>query len=166
MKNKLKKFSLIVVCLLIASCGFRPLYQNTNTLNGGTSVLNNIWVDTIRDQSGLELRNNLIDRFYNAGVPEHPPYHLKIDLTERTRDLVIERDSTTTRKQLVITADYKLIETATGKTVENGSVRSASSYNILDSQYTTTVTQDQIRHQVLTDLADKITLRLAVVLDR
>ncbi len=158
--------NILFFCLLLTSCGFRPVYQNTNTVTGGVSVLNSIWIDTIPNEAGLELRNALIDRFYNNGTPEKPPYRLRITLTERGRDLVIRRDSTTTRTQLVITADYVLMETATGQEIERGSMRAASAYNILSSQYTTQVTQDEARHQVLTELADKITLRMAVVAGR
>lgn len=157
-------FVLFFFCLFFAACGFRPLYQNTNTLTGGVSALNDIWIATIPDASGLELRNALVDRFYHRGIPEDPHYHLKIVLRERARDLVIEKNSVTTRSQLVITADYKLIETATGRTIESGSQRAASSYNNLSSQYTTVVTQNQARHQVLSELSDKITMRMAVVM--
>lgn len=156
----------VLICLILSSCGFRPLYQNTDTLSGGVSSLNDIWIDSIPNQSGLELRNGLIDRFYHAGVPEHPRYHLHIDLIESYRNLALSKDSVTTRSQLVVTAEYRLMETATGEAIEKGSIRAASSYNILSSQYTTVVTLDQARHQILAELADKMTMRMAVVMDQ
>ncbi len=154
------------VTLLVAACGFRPLYSNTNTLAGGTSVHDNIWIDQIPDADGLNLRNALIDRFYHNGTPDSPAYILKINLTRSTRDLAIRKNDTTTRAQIVYRADYTLADRANQQIIDSGSIRAIGSYNILESQYTTIVTQDRASQQALEEMADKLTLRLGVVLEK
>ena len=164
--RKLKIPSLLLAStfwLLVSACGFTPLYSNTNTLSGGRSSLDNVWVETIADADGLALRNNLIDRFYHNGTPEDPTYTLRIVLTRDVRDLAIQKDATTTRSQIVFRADYTLLRQDTRQTIDSGSVRAIGSYNILSSQYTTLVTENAAREQALQEMADKIALRLSVV---
>ena len=160
------RFAALLLALFIAACGFRPLYSGTNTLAGGTSVHDAIWIDQIPDADGLNLRNALIDRFYHNGTPEHPAYVLKIVLTRNSRDLAIRKNDTTTRAQIVYRADYTLADRANQQIIDSGSIRAIGSYNILESQYTTIVTQDRASQQALEEMADKLTLRLGVVLEK
>jgi LPS-assembly lipoprotein len=155
----------LVFCLFLAACGFRPLYQNTNTLAGDATSLQQIRIANIPDQSGLRLRNALMDRFYHSGRPANPAYVLETRLVENHRDVIIEKDDTTTRRQIVLSAEYRLLEQNTRRVIDSGALRATSAYNILPSQYTTLVTEDDARLDAIRDLADKITLRLATVLE-
>jgi len=151
---------------LLAACGFRPLYQNTNTLAGGATSLQQVWVANIPDRSGLRLRNALMDRFYHNGRPANPSYLLEVKLAENHRDVIIEKDDTTTRRQIVLSAEYRLLDQNTRRVIDDGALRATSAYNILPSQYTTLVTEDEARGNAIRDLADKMTLRLATVLEK
>jgi LPS-assembly lipoprotein len=153
--------ALILVAFALVGCGFTPLHSAHT--NSDTS-LNRVWIDTLPNSDGLMLRNALIDRFYTNGMPDQTPYILQIELTQLQRDLVIDKDSTTTRAQLVYRADYHLIDRTTRQSVDSGSMRAIGSYNILSSQYTTLVTENAAREQALQELADKLTLRMGVVL--
>jgi LPS-assembly lipoprotein len=154
-----------MICFfLITACGFRPLYQNVDTLSGGTTALDRIYVDRIANGPGVMLRNHLIDRFYNSGMPEDAPYVLQVTLFEDRRNLAISRQDTTTRSQLILRAQYKLLDRATRQTVDSGEARAVNSYNILSSQYTTLVTENEARELALQELADEITRRMAVVM--
>ncbi len=160
------RLAALALMLFIAACGFRPLYGGTNTLTGGTSTHDQIWIDQIPDYTGLTLRNALIDRFYHNGTPDNPAYLLKVTLTANSRDLAIRKNDTTTRAQIVYRADYALVERTSQKIVDSGSIRAIGSYNILESQYTTIVTQEAASRQALEELADKLTLRMGVVLEK
>lgn len=172
-----------LLCVAVAACGFRPLYQNTDTLSGDGSRFDLIEIAEIKgiesnvstnamnivnntnSVNAFNLRNALIDRFYHNGYPQNPLYVLQIATQETRRDIVIERDDTKSRAQIVILAHYKLLDKGTRAVVDQGSIRSSSSYNILLSEYTTSVTREHARDMTLRDLADKITLRMAVVLE-
>jgi LPS-assembly lipoprotein len=156
----------LALCLLIAACGFQPLYRNTNTLTGGSTSLQRVWIQTIPNESGVRLRNALVDRFYHNGSPQNPDYTLEVNLIEHQRGIVIERDDTTTRSQIVVSAQYTLRRKSDRTVIDTGTLRASSAYNILSSQYTTLVTMDQARVNALRDLADKMTLRLATILER
>lgn len=157
--------STLIALILLSGCGFRPLYQNTNTVNGGGTTLDIVEINDIPNAIGQAFKNALIDRFYHNGYPQSALYILKVSLEESGRDIIIQKNDTTTRSQLVLRATYELINKQTRQLVEKGSVRSVSSYNILPSQYTTLVTQNDAREKNTREAADKITLRIAVVLE-
>lgn len=156
---------LLLGCLCLAACGFRPVYGTGTTIGGGDTVLDQVSISSIAGPTGLMLKNALIDRFYHNGYPDEPRYVLKVTLQETARSIVIQKNDTTTRTQYVVRALYTLQDKATGKLADQGDIRAVSSYNILQSQYTTVVTQNQARELSVRDLANKIALRLAVVLE-
>lgn len=154
----------VLSVLIIAGCGFRPLYYDVNTVSGGESVLDQVSISSIQGSSGQQLKNELIDRFYNSGYPENPPYVLAIELKEATRDIVIQKDDVTSRAQIVMIINYVLLEKETRKTLSKGAVRAVGSYNILGSQYANIVTRETARDLALKELADKMALRVSVIL--
>jgi LPS-assembly lipoprotein len=166
--EKRKHCAMLFLALFVAACGFRPLYQNTNTLTGQLTSLDQITIDQIAPggQSAQALKNALIDRFYHQGYPQNAPYVLKIAIQETGRNIVIEKNDTTTRQQLVITANYDLTDRRTRKSIEHGIIRAVGAFDVLESQYTTLVTENSARDAAIKELADKIQLRLAVVLDK
>ncbi len=156
--------SCFLSALLVAGCGFRPLYYDVSTMSGGESVLDNVSISSIAGSTGQQLKNELIDRFYNNGYPENPQYVLSIELKEATRDIVIQKDDVTSRAQIVMIINYVLLEKETRKILGKGAERSVGSYNILGSQYANIVTRDKARDLALKELADKMALRVAVML--
>lgn len=159
--------ALVASLALLNGCGFRPLYGNANTLAGSATSLDQIIIeDTPGGASELNIKNALIDRFYHHGYPENAPYSLRVALQESARSIVIEKNDTTTRTQLVMSAAYTLINRSTRQVIDKGVIRAVSSYNILPSQYTTLVTQADARDMAIRELADKLTLRMAVVMEK
>ncbi len=158
-------FAVCMMAIVISACGFRPLYQGTNTLAGGSSPLDSVEIAEMRGSLGLFLKNALIDRFYHNGYPSNPRYTLKVNVIETYRNIVIQKNDTTTRTQLVLRANYELIDRTTRKSIDSGSMRAVMAYNNLLSQYTTVVTQNDARDAAIRDLADKLTLRTSVVVE-
>lgn len=159
----MRKILLLSMLLFLSGCGFQPLYGTNSTAE---AVLDNIWIDTIANANGVALRNELIDRFYHNGYPQNPSYVLSVTLVEKYRDLDIQEDDTTTRAQLIMRATYQLKDRETGRLLFSETARSVNSYNILASQFTTTVTAQEARNRGTRDLGDKIQNRLAIYLSQ
>lgn len=152
---------IVLASFMLGSCGFKPLY---GTYGEKAEVLQNVWIDRIRDEQGQALRNHLIDRFYSDGYPQAARYNLQITLSNFTRSLDVQKDDTTSRAQLIIRAKYQLIDRQTNRAVHEATIRSVNSYNILASQFTTTVTQEDAEDRALRDLADKLKTRITLFL--
>ena len=156
----------ILACLMLlglGACGFRPLYAPLDQVEG-SSLLEDVWIETVYGSSGVILRNYLIDGFYRHGYPPQARYILTVGLSEYARDVDIQKNDTTTRAQLVMLANYQLRDRTTQKVIDTGQIRSVSGYNILLSQYTTLVSQNDAKDRALKELADKIQTRMALVL--
>jgi len=143
---------ILVALLMLTACGFTPMYGERQQ-----GVLNAVAIDNIPDREGQYLRNRLIDRFYTGGMPSDPGYVLSVSrINEKRTDLDVTKSSNTTRAELKLTTSITLRDKDTGKVILKRDLQSAGSYNILSSQFTTRVSEDNTRLGILDDLARQI----------
>lgn len=156
--------------LLVAACGFTPLYGSGNTGSSGLSAtqgLDQVDIDLIPDEEGVYVRNILIDQFYRGGYPSSPRFRLSVTpIQEQIVYLDITVDSESTRRQITVRSTLQLIDLSTGETVLNRAVSAISSYNVIGSQFTTRVSENDAREGALADLARQIETQVALYLKR
>lgn len=150
--------TVLFMVLCLAACGFHPVYGvNKYTSVGAETRLAAVQIGSVPNREGQYLRNALIDRFYRDGRPQNALYALKIEpISESQRDLDITIDADSTRGQLKLATDIKLTELSTGKTLLERQVQSIASYNILASEFTNRVAEQNTRENALDDLARQI----------
>lgn len=147
------------MALTVTACGFRPMYGDQAIASSPSvqSALNSIQIANIPDRSGLYLRNQLIDRFYKSGAPASPVYHLTVNKIDEVRtglDVTIDEEST--RAQLRLSTTLTLTRADTSEVLLARPLYTLVSYNILESQFTTLVAEDNARLNGLNDLARQI----------
>jgi len=170
--------------LLLSACGFTPMYGEgagapaatttttaaTTAAAAGQSVparLNMVEIDLIPDQSGVYLRNILIDHFYQDGYPAAPTHRLTISPVQETRsDLDITQDSEATRRQIRLAATLTLSDLQSGAVVLTRGLTAISSSNVLGTQFTTRVSENDAREAALADLARQIEMQVALYFSR
>ena len=152
--------------LLLTSCGFAPVYGDLGSKTEQSAVettLAQIAIDNIPDREGQYLRNALIDRFYRHARPATAPYALSVaKIRERLIDLDITKSSDTTRGQLRLDTEIALTDRKTGKTLLTRKLRAVTSYNILGSEFTNRVSEQNARENALDDLARQIELQVSL----
>ncbi len=153
---------------LLAACGFQPLNSKTSgdasgraAEQGSLNELATVRIAPLSDRTGQEMHNFLRDRLNPSGQPSAPRYELQIQLNESIREVAIESDETATRADLSIIANYSLRRFDDQKVVTSGRSRSVSSYNILEKQFASTISEADARSRTLRDIADDIRVRLA-----
>jgi LPS-assembly lipoprotein len=171
-----KFFPLILsggILLSLSACGFQPMYGTHAAAPSATgetaeAALADIEISNIPDRSGLYLRNALIDRFYANGAPSAPRYILNVSpVVERKRDLDLTKSAEATRYQLYLSTTLTLTDTRNPSApVLTRALFSTNSYNALESEFATRVTEDSARLSGLNDLARQIELNLALFLNR
>lgn len=164
--SSLPRSFVVLFVFVLAACGFTPMYGSGA---GGSAAkeLEQVDIALIPDQSGVYLRNILIDHFYQDGYPVSPAYTLRVgSLTETKSDLDITVESEATRKQIRVTARVLLVDNATGQTVLTRNVNALTSYNVLGSQFTTRISEADAREAALTDLARQIENQVVLYLKR
>ena len=146
--------AVLLAVFLLSACGFTPLYGSAGQNHAAQGELQDIAIDVIPDREGQYLRNRLIDRFHTGGTPAAPRYILRLTPVREDRtNLDITKTADTTRAQLRLSTTMVLREAAGGKEVLTRDLYAITSYNILASQFTTRVSEDNARLNALDDLA-------------
>jgi Predicted secreted (periplasmic) protein len=150
--------------LALAACGIRPLYAPPSEGEDGAAVssdLASVAVSSIPDRRGQLLRNKL-SGLLQSGSGAAEKYLLDISLEETQQSLAIRTTGFATRSSLRINAIYKLLDSTTGQPLVAGSVAATSSYDLLDSDFSTLTAIDDARTRVVDRLATDLRNRLAV----
>ncbi len=163
----MKRYSLCAAffCLLLASCGFQPMYATADF--GGqldeavAEKLQQVAIESIPDRSGQILRNNLIDLMYRKGRPAEPQYRLKVDLRTSEEYLGLLANSTSTLAEVDCTATFTLAD-AQGKEVFHGTSHSATTYDRLNNQFVNLSAHDDAVSRILREIATQIANQVAM----
>lgn len=158
--------ALLAGLFLLGACGFRPLYGTAEDGSSAFDELETVQVAPLPDRTGQRLHNLLRDRINPRGQPQAPKYILQITLSEDLENLAIEQDETATRANLKLSARFSLVSVEGGQVVFRGGSNSVNSYNIVDSQFATFVSERDARDRALRELSEDIRLRLATYFTR
>lgn len=160
-----KSFALVLV-LVLAACGFSPMYGQYKDKNA-VAGLDKIEIATIPNEEGIYLRNALIDRFYENGYPSSPTHKLTMSMVSaENRDLDITISSEATRRQIRLMTTLTLIDLATQKPVLGRTLTAISSYNVVGSQFATRIAQKDAQEAALTDLARQVEMQVSLFLNK
>jgi LPS-assembly lipoprotein len=167
---KSSRFCLLVILLTLSlsACGFRPVYTATTDTGHNVYVrdsLAQIEIAPIPNKIGVDLRNNLIDKIYQAGSPASPVYRLDVTVKDlRVFETGIARDAATIREQLKLLVSAKLTNIETNEVIFNRDFSSLTNYNILSSEYTTIVAREDAQNRAVNQVGDDIVTRLTLYL--
>jgi len=154
------------VALSLAACGYRPLYGNASSGAQVSDELSKVRIGLIANRAGHRLRNHLLDRMNPKGEPVSPTYALSVDLVESRVDLGVRRDETRTRANLTLTARFQLVDLSTNRLVLKATSRRVASFNIRDADFATISAESAARRRSVELLAEEITQRVAIYLNR
>jgi LPS-assembly lipoprotein len=153
--------ALLLFVLLLAACGFHPLYDQHSH---GDDALAMVQISRLEDRTGQQFNWLLQDRFYGGQAQGTPVWKLDVHLTTEKQELGIRRDSVATRARLTMNATFTLTPlNGQGETLR-GSERSFVSYNIFTNPYATRTAEDNATRRGMEELADLVTNRIALYL--
>ncbi|AQR60475.1 hypothetical protein BZG35_01495 [Brevundimonas sp. LM2] len=145
---------LALVSLLLAGCGFTPLYGDT----GASGALSRIAVRAQDDRLGYRLREQLEDALgWDRGAA--PLYRLETVVEQSRRPLGRRIDDTAARYELTVRAAWTLTPTAAG-TPLTGTQAVTTTYAAADQPYAAIAAQQDGEDRAATELARMIRLDL------
>lgn len=153
--------AVVALALLVAACGFRPLFGNFDDGNA-SAELAMIEIEPIADRIGQQLHNQLLDRLSPEGRPAEASYKLRIELRESRQGFAVDKAEFATRAAYRLSGTYSLFEPDGQKPIHSGRVTSISSYNILRSDYGTLVAEQDARGRAVEQIASDIRTGLAL----
>lgn len=143
--------------LLLAACGFQPMYGAGPT--GGVAI-GPVTVEQIDGKAGHVLKTEL-DRILAVENNGAPPMLLQITLQERVTPLGIRVDESATRAEMRLIANYVLTP-ASGGRVMRGSVFSVVNYDIPTAAFGEITAQDDARERAAETMAQRFRAELAL----
>lgn len=161
----------IIAIFALSACGFHPVYGTysggkTAEGNSANTMMGQVAIANIPDRSGQFLRNALIDRLHASSEPESTLYTLKIEpLIETNKELDITKSSEATRAQLRIKTHMVLVD-KNGNHLVSRDLSSMSSYNVLESEFATRITENAARENAINDIARQVERNLALYFNR
>ena len=159
---------LLALCALAlpvaaGACGWEPLYADPQTATA-SEALRAVKVTPISERVGQQLELALRASLNPNDIATKPLYRLDVTLRTTLRDLGIQSQGLGTRGEVDVNADYKLIELASNKVEQSGSIHTSDSFDILANGYTTLVAEDDAKRRCVEDLRREIVARLTLLL--
>ncbi len=148
--------------IALAACGFRPLYASGPDGSGPGDSMAAIYVESIPERVGYQLRNHLLDRFGASGSSDRAAYRLKISLREQTTGVAIRPNASITRYNYTLQARYDLFPADGSAAVKSGNVSALAAYNVATSPYATVVAEQDASDRAAGDIAERLRVELAV----
>jgi LPS-assembly lipoprotein len=142
--------------LLLAACGFQPMYSP-----GGGSAIGPVQINEIEGKAGHVLRTEL-SRILAVENGASPPSHLEITLSEQVTPLGIRIDESATRAELRLIANYVLTPPGQGAQVVRGSVVTVVNYDIPTAAFGEIAAQDDARERAAETMAQRFRAELAL----
>ncbi|MEK9755286.1 MAG: LPS assembly lipoprotein LptE [Rhodospirillaceae bacterium] len=155
----------MLVCGLLAGCGFRPLYGEQQ---GGSiaAQLLSIEIEAGRNREGQMFRNELVRLLYGGGRPSRAVYRLKMELSEGKSSLAVRKSAYATRGNLKMSVNFELYEVSTGKVTFSSTSSSTVSYNVLDAEFSALLAEKNARERALRMLGEEVRVLLGNYFDR
>ncbi|MBL9011408.1 MAG: hypothetical protein JNL56_09540 [Alphaproteobacteria bacterium] len=155
--------------LMLAGCGFRPLYGTSSIPQGAESAFATIRVEPIAatndsDRIGFLVAEALDRTLHTPGHNEPVAYALAVKLADERRGLAVQDDASVTRYNYRLVAEWALTPLGAETPATSGRAETTASYNVVDSQYATLVARKDAEDRAAREIAEQIKLRLAVSL--
>lgn len=156
MRARLVAFLLLLSAPTLAGCGFTPLYASPG-VSSGLSSIESVAPD---GRTGFLLREALDDAL--ARDESKPAaWRLTMDLREIRTPRGRRVDSTASRYEMVLEANWKLTSTATGTVAVEGNTSTEVTFDRADQPYAAIVANQDAQSRAASELARKIQLQLA-----
>ena len=146
---------------MLAGCGFHPLYapRGPGDWDPDLAAIN---VLRITERPGQILASALRENLNPSGASVPKRWDLQTGLRVTRSDLGIQRNATATTSEITVSASFAVIDTKTNKTVYSSSSNAVGDFDQVRDAYATQVAAEAARDRALREVADEMTLRLAI----
>ena len=154
-----------------AGCTVQPLYYAgpvtlASVAPGLSARLASIAISDTVTRPGQEVRNYLIIMFGGGrGEPANPAYRMQLNVTTRVIGAQVVQIGTTasepTSSIVTVTANYRIIETATGREVAAGSRSTNSAFDYPRQLYAAARAQRDAENRAARETAEMVRLAVA-----
>lgn len=154
---------LVAAALLLAGCGYRPLYGSSSETAGVAATLSSISIPEAEDRVGQLIRNDLLSSM-RAGEGEEK-YTLFLKPVVKRSGVIDKPLPDVTRNAITLAVSYELVDRSSGSVVHSGKTFSNASFDVIrqpfaDLQAETNATE-RAAHEVSTDIRTRLAAHFA-----
>ncbi len=140
-----------VLLLLLASCGFKPLYHS-----GNNEIFSKVMIAENNSDINRRFYRSISELVTLADDKDKAQYLLKLDIKTAREGVLIDRNSITKRTNVILNVDYVITEIDSGKKIQDGSLKISSGYNTSLSEFASYVSEEDATKNTIRELADEI----------
>lgn len=152
MSDVTKLFCIIVLSLIVSSCGFQPVHQKSTTTEG-------VSVPVLKGSRTEQIFSIALDELLNASTQDAAKrYSLDLNFKREETPAIIQQDRTITRYRIILTANYTLKQG--DAEITKGVAKIRTSYDDLASDFGSYSAQADSEERAAKELAQKVYQRL------
>lgn len=154
MRYKTNILFFISSLVLLAACGFKPIYRNYND-----TKISSIKLESIESINGYEISRYLLDTMPQTAEAK---YLLKIQIDESSIPAIIRHNSDVVRQSSAKKISYKLIDNQSGKLACSGHFNYNASYNSFLGPYATFIEEEKFGSDTSKSIASEVRKNLLI----
>ena len=159
MMRKAQLILLMAVAMVLAGCGFKPMYGSSPGNAGVSSELAAVVIPEATDRTGQLIRNDLISTM-KAGTGGEK-YSLSLKIEEKNSGIIKKTLPAVTRQAVNLKVEYELMERATGNIVTSGKTFANVSYDVIRQPFADMQAETDARERAALEVAGDVRTRLA-----
>jgi LPS-assembly lipoprotein len=150
---------LLVAALVLAGCGYRPLYGTTSETAGVAATLSSVSIPEAEDRVGQLIRNDLISSM-QAGKGEEK-YTLLLKPVVKRSGQIDRPQPNVTRQAITLAVTYELVERSSGNVVNDGKTFSQASFDVIRQPFADLQAETNATERAVREVSADIRTRLA-----
>ena len=150
---------LFSAALLLAGCGYRPLYGSSSETAGVAATLSSISIPEAEDRVGQLIRNDLLSSM-QAGKGEDK-YTLLLKPVVKKSGVIDRPQPSVTRDAISLVVSFELVERSSGNIVQAGKTFSNASYDVIRQPFADLQAETNALERAVQEVSADIRTRLA-----
>ena len=157
--SRLATTLLMVAALVLAGCGYRPMYGSSATSPGVAGSLSSISIPEPTDRTGQLIRNELISSMQTGRGEDK--YMLNLTTTLADNGVILDKQPSVGRQAILITTSYELVDRSTGKILTKGTTFARVPYDTVRQPFADMQAQKDATERAAREVGADIRTRLA-----
>ena len=157
--SRLATTLLMVAALVLAGCGYRPMYGSSATSPGVAGSLSSISIPEPTDRTGQLIRNELISSMQTGRGEDK--YMLNLTTTLADNGVILDKQPSVGRQAILITTTYELIDRSTGKILTKGTTFARVPYDVVRQPFADMQAKKDATERAAREVGADIRTRLA-----
>lgn len=150
---------LLAVTLVLAGCGYRPLYSSSAETAGVAATLSSVTIPEAEDRVGQLIRNDLISSMKaNKGEDK---YTLLLKPEVKRKGIIDKPNPDVTRDAVTLAVSYELVDRANGTIMTEGRTFSQASFDVIQQPFADLQAETNATERAAREVSADIRTRLA-----